>query len=101
MLGQSRRIDGDSTMRLITSSKYISTRGRIWLWILLTMPWTLLCFGLYWRVTRTRFKGDQMVLKRIDKDIGTKPLTQGVNGTAQIVRIRRISFTHLHQAILR
>lgn len=67
----------------------------------------LLCFGLYWRVTRTRFKHDRTrfkrdrtVLKRIGKDIGTKPPTQGVNGTAQIVRIRRLSFTHLHQAIL-
>jgi hypothetical protein len=89
-------------MHLITPSKHISTRGKISLWVLLRMPWMLLCFGLYWRVTRrrfkhdrTRFKRDRTVLKLIGKDIGTKPLTQGVNGTAQIVRIRRFWITVL------
>jgi hypothetical protein len=47
-----------------------------------------------------RFKRDQTALKRIGKGIGTKPLTQSVDGTAQIVRMRCLSFTHLHQAIL-
>jgi hypothetical protein len=56
--------------------------------------------AVYLRVTQPRFKRDRTVLKRIGKDIGTKARTQGVNGTAQIVRTRRVSFTYLHRVIL-
>jgi hypothetical protein len=76
MLRPGPGIEGDSTMRFITSSKYMSGRGRKGLWVLLTVPGMLLCFGLYWRVTRALFKRDQTVLERIGKDTGTKPLTQ-------------------------
>jgi hypothetical protein len=69
------------SMPFVTSSKYMSNTARIWLWVLLTVTTMLFCFGLYWRVTRKRFKRDQTVLDRIDKDIAMKPLTQGVNGT--------------------
>jgi len=48
----------------------------------------------------TRFKRDRTVPERNGKDIGAKPLTQGVNGIVQIVGIRCIGFTHPHQTIL-
>ena len=68
-------------MSSITPSKYVSIRATTWLWVLLTVLGLLLCFGLYWRVTRTLFKHDRTVLERIGKDIGTRTLTQSVNGT--------------------
>ena len=68
-------------MSFITSSKCVSTRANKWLWVLLTGLGLLLCFGLYWKVTRTLFKRDRTVLERIRKGTGTNPLTQSGNGT--------------------